>query len=151
MKKIITSSFVVVAFIVMLVSASTAQAQNCNGVVDKVCATFKAMAKQVDNTNSLDAFENINFTRAIQSTGLDKVPDACGNLRLTTADKTKIKAAFKEFYNSTVNKIVSLSGGYMTSAEVEQMLGNMLEEYNRCVDNARTLQDVLDNMNNLDF
>ena len=149
MKKLIKSNAAFLALLVMLlVSAVPAKAQNCSSAVDKLCGVFNKMAQDVNSVQTMEAFENLDFDKTINASGIENLPDACLAYRLTTIDKDKINKAFDNFYNAVVNKTYSLTGGAVSKSDLSNMMKPMRDTFRNEVRKSTTLGQLGQNMSN---
>lgn len=147
MKKLFKSCGVLFAFLMMLsVSTTVANAQSCSTAIDKICKAFTYMNETVQSLNSFEEFDNIDFNPAVERSGVNDIPDSCASYVLTSSDKTKLKKAFNLYVDGLSTKLYKLSAGMLSKSDIDEMLSPTKTNYNKCVDNARTLMDALEGM-----
>lgn len=149
MKKIFKTSWALIAM--MLVFSVSCAGSKGQQAVDMIADAFNDMAKEVEKCTSINDLENLDFSGIGMKTGADDIDDSCKDYELTSADKSKLKKSFHNFYDAVVDKMVDFMGGLISRDDLEKQMDAMLTVYNNAVDNSDTLGDYVKALDNLNF
>lgn len=143
MEKMMKRTCAIFAMVMMLMMASnTAQAQ-CSGAVDKLCKAFDLMKGQVNAITDIDGLENLDFDKSIAQSGIESIPDECGNYKLTAADKTKLRKSYNGFCDAMTDKLYSFVAGVLTKKDVAAQMEPMKTAFDAVLESSDTLGDFI--------
>lgn len=150
MKKTTKTFSLLIAFLlVVIMSPAKAQAYDCSTAVDKLCKAFDNMTLQVKRINSLEAFDTLDFDKAINNSGLDGVPDSCISYKLTSADKNKLIKSFNGVIDAMSDKLYNLAGGMVTRDMVNSEFKPMKEAFRNAVNSSTSLGEMMEKVENV--
>lgn len=145
MKKVI-SFFFLMSFMLFSFNANAA---DCSQVSTKFCQAMDKVTKQVKTCRTIDDLDRIDFDSAINSVDFSNIPDECAYARLTSSDKTKIKASLGGFFDALSDKTYELGGGMISRQEINAQFGPMKKLINQLVDESDNFEELCTNLGSL--
>lgn len=146
MKKTYRSAGALLAFFFVFFCAFAASAQDdCSGSVDKIATGYDNIAKKINDCQTLQEVTQIDFGGILAKAGAE-FPESCKSYELTDSDKSRLKKSFKTFYDTLIDKMVALAGGFITREQLEAQMGQLVTAHDEVVDNASTLGQYADGM-----
>lgn len=149
MKKNFTVSGLFMAMLFVMICSFGSCAQDCSSSVDKISDAYLQIAKEVKGITAIDQLDKIDFNGAIDKAGVNEIAESCNEYQLTSADKDKLKKSFKTFYDSMVDKIVELAGGFIGRDDIDAQMSGLLNAYNNITDKSKTLGDYIEGLQTL--
>ena len=147
MKKIISSSGLLLVLMVLLLSAPSANAKKCDKSIDIFCTMFERMATQVKLVKNIDQLDNLDFDRVISDLDVESVPEECLYTKLSKNDKIRLQKSVDTFADAVADKIYTLAGGALSLADCRSQMQPVKSAMTRCLNNSVTLQDLINNIN----
>lgn len=150
MKKIFTVTKLLFVVSFMFVGFNV-KAANCSVVADKLCQVFNEITAQVNKCRTIDDMDNINVDQILNNVNIDDLDEACIDAKIEAADKARINKSIDNWVNAMANKLADFSGGMFSASGAKEMLKPMSDSLKGAIDRSKTYNDLLNNLNNMNF
>lgn len=142
------------ALVMTLCFGITAQAQDVKEgkkAVAMICSAFDKMGETVANASDMRELDNLDFQETLGDIDFGSIKEETAGYVLAPEDKEALKTSFGGFINSIIDKTVELYGDQMPREVLAGAMTMVSNKFNNLIDNATTLADAADALNELDL
>lgn len=140
MKKI----FLTLAIIFASFTTLTMNAADCGQEVNKACLIFNTLNDRMQQVQTLEEFQNIDFDALLNGLDSTEFSDECNDYVLTAEDKENLQKSFNAIFDSMTDKMVQLTYGMVPREQITAQIAPMISMHNKLLEDSVTFGEYTD-------